>query len=355
MKPRTVRRARPSATRPGWERRRSPAPTQPKRDWITLAVVAFAGLPGLAPLVALIFTYQSVNATNVQLQIAEQGQITDRYNAAITNLGPRSIEVRLGGIYALQRLMQDSPRDQPTVVAVLCAFVRDQTASTATSRTPPGTHLPTDTQAALTVVGTRNTAYDGRTTVVDLNHAQLSDAQLDFLQLSGANLSDASLTGADLSGAHLDGAVLDGAVLDGAVLTDADLRGAALGGAHLVGTSLTGASLGGAALSTADLTGAGLQEANLQNAGLQGADLTSASLTGSDLRSADLQGANLQGANLQGAHLTDAVLFGANLTDARLAGAVFFGADLEDAQWPKALPVPQGWVRDPVSGQLKGA
>jgi hypothetical protein len=43
-----------------------------------------------------------------------------RFNTAITNLGSSSIAVRLGGIYALQRLMQDSPRDQPAVVAVLC-------------------------------------------------------------------------------------------------------------------------------------------------------------------------------------------------------------------------------------------
>jgi hypothetical protein len=35
------------------------------------------------------------------------------------------VEIGLGGIYALQRIMKDSPRDQPTVVAVLCAFVRD--------------------------------------------------------------------------------------------------------------------------------------------------------------------------------------------------------------------------------------
>jgi hypothetical protein len=80
---------------PAWARRRSGAAMQPKRDWLTIAARALAGLPGLAALVALLFTYQSVNATNVQLQIAEQGQITDRYNAAITNLGSGSIEVRL--------------------------------------------------------------------------------------------------------------------------------------------------------------------------------------------------------------------------------------------------------------------
>ena len=67
----------------------------------TIAGIAVAGSPGIAALIGLIFTFQSVQATNTQLKIAEQGQITDRYNAAITNLGSSSIEVRLGGIYAL--------------------------------------------------------------------------------------------------------------------------------------------------------------------------------------------------------------------------------------------------------------
>jgi hypothetical protein len=97
-------------------------PKRPPRDWIQIIATA---LPGLAALIALIFTWQSINATtdatNRQLQVTGQGQVTDRYNAAITNLGDSSVDVRLGGIYALQRIMQDSPRDQTTVVAVLCA------------------------------------------------------------------------------------------------------------------------------------------------------------------------------------------------------------------------------------------
>lgn len=75
-------------------------------------------LPGLAALVALLFTWMSVEQTNKDLQIAEQGQITTWYNSAITNLGSASLDVRLGGIYALQRIMQDSSRDQRTVVSV---------------------------------------------------------------------------------------------------------------------------------------------------------------------------------------------------------------------------------------------
>src|SRR5262249_10087803 len=139
----------------------APTPPPPQRDWVAIAA---SSLPGVAALIALIFAWLSVTATNDQLKIAEQGQITDRYNAAITNLGSPSIDTRLGGIYGLQRLLQDSPRDQPTVVAVLCAFVRDKTAPPAKpqkqSGLPQGPLPPpaTDIQAAVTVIGTRNIA-----------------------------------------------------------------------------------------------------------------------------------------------------------------------------------------------------
>src|SRR6516164_4939093 len=152
---------------------------QPPRDRVVLLV---SSLPGIAALVAIIFTALQLNvthgqlqATQHQLQITEQGQITDRYNAAVTNLGSGSIGIRLGGIYALQRLMQDSPRDQPTIVAVLCAFARDQSSGSPARGQSPASLLPTDVQAALTVVGTRNPAYDGSATVVDLDHASLTD------------------------------------------------------------------------------------------------------------------------------------------------------------------------------------
>ena len=189
--------------------------------WIQIIVTA---LPGLAAVIALIFTWQSINATtnatNRQLQIAEQGQVTDRYNAAITNLGSPSVDVRLGGIYALQRIMQDSPRDQPTVVAVLCAFVRDHArATTARSARPSASlhtsaassHPPTDIQAALTVVGSRNTAHDSFTTIVDFTARNLAgeDALRRGPYWRGPsprpNLTDATMKhDADLDRANLD-------------------------------------------------------------------------------------------------------------------------------------------------------
>jgi hypothetical protein len=80
-----------------WQSRKEPK--RPWREWIQAFVTA---LPGLAAAIALIFTWQSINATrdatNRQLQVAQEGQVTDRYNAAITNLGSSSVDVRLGGI-----------------------------------------------------------------------------------------------------------------------------------------------------------------------------------------------------------------------------------------------------------------
>ena len=263
-------------------------------------------LVGIAAIAALLFTWLSVSATNGQLNATEQGQITDRYTAAITDLGSQSIDVRLGGIYALQRIMVDSSRDQPTVIAVLCAFVRDRTLSTlgpqkqATPQSPPLRAPSTDVQAALTVIGTRNTANDGKTTVIDIDHATLIRALLNLVHFADANLigtsfGEADLSHADLDGANLIGAIVANSVLDGANLTRANLVGAECGGASFTGATLTSANFTGATLTGANFTGATLTHAN------------------------------------------------------------FSGADLRSAIWPENVPVPRGWVRDPRSGLLKRA
>src|SRR3984893_10562957 len=409
----------PGTGRPAWARRGRRIGERPPRDWVAITA---SSLPGLAAVVALIFTGLQVHATNGQLQetknqlhIAEQGQITDRYNAAIANLGSSSIDIRQGGIYALQRLMQDSPRDQPTVIAELCAFAREPTASNPKPQESSAPSLPTDVQAALTVAGTRNTANDGRTTLIDLNHAPLADAQLEYLRLAGANLAGAALAGADINYTHLASASLAGADVAGADLiytqladanlsganltmahltntdlTRADLShvnltGAVLAGANLTGASFFGANLTGAVLagenlpylsfatatlSGADLTGADLTHGDLiaavlagagfANATLSGADLSGADLSGADLRQATLTGADLSYADLTGADLYGAGLIGANLTGADLTGAHPYlarltGANLTGARWPHGATVPQGWQRNPGSDRLEQA
>jgi uncharacterized protein YjbI with pentapeptide repeats len=82
---------------------------------------------------------------------------------------------------------------------------------------------PTDVQAALTVVLTRDKAHDGSNTVVDLSHTNLTLAHLDAVALANVNFTDANLTGAFLFGDNLSGASLTGDNLSVANLTHANL------------------------------------------------------------------------------------------------------------------------------------
>ena len=59
------------------------------------------------------------------VELTEQGQVTDRYSKAIEQLGSVGLDVRIGGIYALERVARDSAKDHPTVMEVLTAFIRE--------------------------------------------------------------------------------------------------------------------------------------------------------------------------------------------------------------------------------------
>jgi uncharacterized membrane protein (DUF485 family) len=170
-------------------------------------------------------------------RLTQQGQITDRYTNAIEQLGSDKLDVRLGGIYALERVAKDSERDHSVVVEVLSAFVReasdpvkrfrasqrDDGKSTVLPdaeraealRFVAGEKPPTDVQAALTVLGRLRWLAD--VSRGDLTGACLLGVNLRGADLRGADLREADLQGADLQGADLQGADLRKAVLKGAI------------------------------------------------------------------------------------------------------------------------------------------
>ncbi|MFI8178023.1 pentapeptide repeat-containing protein [Streptomyces microflavus] len=162
-----------------------------------------------------------------QADLTREGQITDRYVEAIKLLsasGDEGLTERLGGIYALERIMNDSVKDHPTVVQVLAAFVRQRAVlelSLDRSRLPRD-----DVQAALTVLGRRPERDEAQ--LVDLRYAGLARCDLRKARLRNADLWGTDLREADLRGSDLRGARLCDADLTGALLHRADLRGAAL-------------------------------------------------------------------------------------------------------------------------------
>lgn len=221
---------------------------------------------GAIAVVALVYT-----ALNFRL--AREGHVTDRFTKAIEQLGSDRSEVRIGGIYALERIMNDSERDQSSIVEVLAAYIRghaplasltttgDVQSNTRPTIQPDKIRPPTDVAAALSVLGRRPKGRQER----------------------GIDLKET-----DLRGAHM-----VGADLDLAVLTDADLSAADMRWINLYCASMAGANLSGAHLRNANLSGADLR-VNLSGADLRGADLSDAALQGADLHGADLRGASLE-------------------------------------------------------------
>ncbi|MFC9863551.1 MULTISPECIES: pentapeptide repeat-containing protein [unclassified Streptomyces] len=158
---------------------------------VVAAVVAVVGL-----WYSNVQTRQANDQVRNDRALAKEGQITDWYTAAVGNLGEDKVDVRLGGIYALQRIMQDSRRDQPTIANVLATYIRTHAAAKPPAK---GQDVPADVHATL---ATRDTTRD-RTFLLDLHATKLPNINLPITATSATDLRGTDLDGADLDGADL--------------------------------------------------------------------------------------------------------------------------------------------------------
>jgi uncharacterized protein YjbI with pentapeptide repeats len=263
-----------------------------------------------------------------QLQIAREGQITDRFTKAIEQLGSKEkLEVRLGGIYSLERIAKESPEDHGPIIEVLATYVRENARLQRSNKQPSkqsitDIRLRADIQAILTVLGRRDATQERYR--INLSNTDLAGADLREAHLDGADLNEANLRGA-----HLERAKLREAHLDRTDLSEADLIGAQLGEAYLERAYISLAKLGGS-----NLSGAYLGEANLAGAHLGGADLIASNLSRADLTQAYLGSANL----------SKAQLVEANLSGAYLGRTYLREADLRHADLTKAAALTQGQI-----------
>lgn len=217
-------------------------------------------LQGLAGLVLV----AGAAATWQQVRIARHGHITDRITKAVDQLGEDTVDVRLGGLYALERVAKDSYEDRATVTAILVAFVRTHAPASAVGASGEpaddvwlGVRAP-DVQAALTILGRRprsDEEGDLYLSYTDLRKARMVDGRWDGMVCAHSNLVGARMRSASLAGAGLDHSDMRGTHLSNAVLRGAKLRDVRLDGANLRGADLRGANLTGATLDGADLTG----------------------------------------------------------------------------------------------------
>src|SRR5215203_2287843 len=261
-----------------------------------LAVV----LTGTVGLIGLLFTWRNLRQTREStqrtLELTEQGQITERFTRAIDQLGatdddgnPR-LEVRLGGIYALERIDKESPERayHSTVMEVLTAYVRENAPwppkssnksperefikppfikppeGDSVSNSSPNVAAEQDEGAEQEVEPTSGTPRTDIQAVLDVLKRREED-RVPKKPRVRLDLRGTDLQGADLRKAYLYDANLGEGNLQKATLAEANLRFANLGGGNLQGALVIGADLQGANLRYADLQGArGLTEEQIE-------------------------------------------------------------------------------------------
>lgn len=238
---------------------------------------------GGAAVVALLLAVWRSIVGERQAQTAQRSLQNEQYQKGAEMLGSRYRSVRLAGIYALERLAKEHPKEYHIqIMQVFCAFVRHPP-NTETVH-PTNQKLRDDIQATMEIIGARSQMRIAieRTAIYRLD---LREANLSGLVLRDADLSGALLYGAQLQGAYLwsintvtnlSDANLSGADLTSAVLQKANLTSADLSAAKLVQTFLTEATLRNARLFTADLTWAHLTNANLDSAKFSGTVISGA-------------------------------------------------------------------------------
>jgi hypothetical protein len=228
---------------------------------------------GFALLVGLYFTYENVkvaqeNAKTAQdnLRLTEEGKITDRFSKAVEMLGSEKLDVRLGGIYALERICRDSQRDHWTVMEILTAYVREN--SPYDVGAPTDAKMREDIQAIMTVIGRRKWLAS---------------------ETRSLDLRNVNLRGCVLYKANLAKAQMDGSNLSFAVLSSANLQGAMFGATNFELASLYSANLEDTYLNHANLTRADMQKANMNYAKFVDTDLADASFRMTKLTNANLR------------------------------------------------------------------
>lgn len=314
---------------------------------------AFAALAGALTIMATIpFQLIRVWLNERTARTAEQSHVTDQINTAVEGLGSEktvisstgektskgkeaipttiqqsvpNIEVRIGAIYALERISQDSTRDHVQIMEILAAYLRENSAvdnatsfTGATEHSAPksGTLVSQDFAKAARALAKSApldpTFFENPFWLWGLSLSPAVDTQ-SALRVAGRRTPEQlEIERADTRYGDL------GFRLD---LRRTDLQGVDISRLSFRNALLTSAAIDGGDLSFADLDGSDLRWARLRGADLQNATL----------RQADLYEAELQGADLSYVDFTNAKLHGANLRDADLARSVFLGADLSQA------------------------
>ena len=238
--------------------------------------LAFAFLGTVTGLGGLFGVYMAIlrtKTTERQTHTAEEGLITDRINKAVEGLGKSNqkdepvVEIRLGALYALERIAQDSIRDHMQIIEILCAYIRTNSPNNNKTK-----RLREDIRAALTIIGRREGWTEGKERLkiekkqeyhLDLSNCDLQGVNARDANFSGADFNYSNLTGTQFFQANMSRTIYMGADLSRVSFNSADMSSARLFRAIIHKTSFNGAKMHNTNMHDATILGVAIETGSL--------------------------------------------------------------------------------------------
>jgi uncharacterized protein YjbI with pentapeptide repeats len=281
-----------------------------RKEYIQLV---FQLVGGLIILLGLYMTYWRISVSESGVEVDRERQITERFTRGIEQLGSKRIEIRLGGIYALERIAKDSDKDHWHIIEVLTGFVRENSKWNILKEDEYDKYSDPkiDIQTAITVLGRRRFSYNkGESNRLDLRGADLRGVSFEDSDFKGAYFENVNLKATRLRNVNLEDASFSG-WLHQTKFQDSNLCEASFYG-ELVNVSFISCDL-----RAVDFSQCEFKRVRFRRSKKKPIDLSDCNFAGVDLSQMDLSGANLSYADF-----TDAILNGTNLKGANLSSAI---------------------------------
>lgn len=272
----------------------------------------------------LIVTQQQSKATQDQVRLAEKGQITDRFARAIEQLASEKLSVRLGAIFALERLVSDDSSLSGNVRDILAAFARTQSPAI-DSKCASSTQVPAvDVQAAVTAMIRSRALHE---------HADLSYTCLAGMSFTRSQISDLRFTRSDLSGSIFEGGVINasfaGSTLDNVRFTEAALDFPTFSPASADGITFEESQH----LRITFFSHNPIQGPQFSNVSMRDVSLSSIRIENGRFSNVSFDGANLSRTEFNGGHIYDS-----SFSEAFVGSATFQDVDVSYNSFQGAYP-----------------
>lgn len=308
---------------------------------------------GLAILIGVYFTARNVFAT-------EQTRWTKTFTDAINQLGTVNdktgnavVPIRVGAIYALERLSRDSPADAHVISRILADYIQVETAQLNVEAVPVDTAQVTVETAELTVETPQINAGQKAPGALRLPRTDIAAAMTSLMLIARGKalrkddpvvLYDLLSPDLDLSGRTIGEIRFVRSTLSGSRFDQASCKRSRFEDCQMDGCQFISTRLSGSIFNNCVLAGGNFSMARATDSRFLSVDLSNAEFVDAVLIRVEFSGLDL---SLIGADFTRAVLKGAVFSECDLSDAWFQDADLSNADMRTA--------RNLTEQQLSGA